>query len=726
VLAEKLFFPVADVAVQSNGKIVAVGTHNNDFIVARLNPNGKLDPTFGGKDGLRGGITLTNFGGDRGDKALAVAIQKDGKIVVAGHMDDTSFTTLADVGGFIVARYNTDGSLDKTFDGDGKLHIDTAGADASFASAVAIQPDGKILLAGTAGTRGRFAPPGDQNDFTVARLNTNGSLDRTFGNRLAIGNTRTGQLTIGFGGDSNEGASAIALAPDGKILVGGVGGSGSAKFAVARLHTNGTLDKTFGDGISGDGRFNNLLLKTPALRDLSVQPDGGVVFVGGSEGNFVVGKLTPAGRLDQSFAGRGHTTVDLGGNDDAKNVLVNREGILVAGGSGGKFAMARFRANGQLDAAFGQGGKVVTAMANGDAILTTTATSDGKLLAFGRSGGVARYFAAVPEVNVFSLDPDGAEGGNHASFIVTRSQRLSFPTRVFFGVGGTATSGADYTGLPVQKPVIINGRVALPAAPVGAPGLSGFVDIPANETFALLPITVTNDALREATESIDLTLRASAAYALGDRASQMVEIRDNDLPQMIRINFQGLGVAQPTGHHSDIGHVFGAKGALTYGWDADNRANARIQANATSPDFRYDSYNHMQKSGADRKWEIALPNGFYTVRLVAGDASHTNSVYRMNLEGQPALSGTPTGDTRWFRQTTTVQVRDGRLTLTNAAGAVNNKIALLEIQPAGARPRTGAVSAVSVKAKTPENVNLWFKTSNGFFSDKQIDEAMWE
>jgi hypothetical protein len=331
-------------------------------------------------------------------------------------------------------------------------------------------------------------------------------------------------------------------------------------------------------------------------------------------------------------------------------------------------------------------------------------------------------------VNVFSLDPNGAEGGaDNASFIVTRSQRLSFPTRVFFRVAGTATPDVDYTGITVQKPTIINGRTVLPALPAtGAPGQSSFVDIPANETFAMLPITVKNDSLREATESIDVTLSASAPYALGDRTTQMVEIKDNDLPQMIRINFQGLGIAQPQGHNSDIGHVFGAKGPLTYGWDADNRANARIQANTISPDFRYDSYNHMQKDGANRRWEIELPNGFYTVRLVAGDPTHTNSVYRMNLEGQLALSGTPSGDTRWFRQTTTVQVRDGRLTLTNAAGAVNNKIALLEIQPAGARPRTGVVSAVAVRAKTPENAGLWFKTANGFATDNQADEKMWK
>ena len=693
LISQAIGFVPADIAVQKDGKIVAVGKLNDDFAVARLNPNGTLDLPFGGNNAVNRGIALADFGGDRGDAALAVAIQADGKIVVAGHMDDTSNTTLADVGGFVVARYNADGSLDKSFDGDGKLHIDTAGADPSFASAVAIQPDGKIVLAGKAGTRGRFAPPIDKNDFTVARLNPNGSLDRTFGNALGIGTTRTGQLTIGFGGDDNEGATALALARDGKILVGGIGGSGSAKFAVARLNANGTIDKSFGDGISGEGRFNNLLLKDPKLRDLSVQPDGSVVLVGGTEGNFAVAKLTSAGRLDRSFGGNGHVRTDFGGNDEAKHVRVNREGILVAGGSGGKFAMARFRANGQLDSSFGQGGKVITTMANGDAILTTTLTSDGKLLAYGRSGSVARYVVAAPKVNVFSLDPNGAEGGNNpASLIFTRDLRLSFPTRVFYTLAGTASINSDYTGPSVLRPANTSGASgASGAAPVG--GILGdstaFVDIRANETFAVVPINVVNDNVMEQVETIRASLRPGAPYALGDRTTQDVEIAAND---ELRVNFQLKASPVAAAYEPDLGLAFGARGnGLRFGWDVDNRANARDRGFA-APGYIYNTFNHMQKPGGGSRWEVAVPNGMYQVKLAAGDPASVDSVYRINLENTPVLSGTPANTVRWFERTVNVLVSDGRLTLSNGAGAVNNKIAFIEIKPAAPGASAGAVT----------------------------------
>ena len=213
--------------------------------------------------------------------------------------------------------------------------------------------------------------------------------------------------------------------PDGKIVLAGFGGNdlnfGKLRPAAVRLTANGTLDSSFGDGISGAGRFNNLLLAPSDIRDVFVSPDRSVTIAGGINGNFLTIRLTSQGRLDRAFNGNGHIETDFGGNDDAKHIRVNREGILVAGGSGGKFAMVRFAVNGKLDQTFGQAGKVITAMPTSDAILNTALTSDGKLLAFGRSGSVARYITAQTTVNVFSLDPDCAEGGaNPASLIFMR------------------------------------------------------------------------------------------------------------------------------------------------------------------------------------------------------------------------------------------------------------------------------------------------------------------
>jgi hypothetical protein len=114
--------------------------------------------------------------------------------------------------------------------------------------------------------------------------------------------------------------------------------------------------------------------------------------------------------------------------------------------------MVRYQLNGQLDPSFGQDGKVITSMGQNDAILTTTFTPDGKLLAYGRSGSVARYFTtALPVVKLFSKDADGAEGGNDASLLFKRDVAASFPTRIFFNLIGTAGFGTDYTG-PTPAP----------------------------------------------------------------------------------------------------------------------------------------------------------------------------------------------------------------------------------------------------------------------------------
>ena len=523
IAADTVGHPVADVAVQPDGKVVVVGSHNNDFAVTRFNANGTLDRTFGG-----GGFVRTDFGGSGGDFANAVVVQPNGKIIVVGSRgkngahDDTVFA---------VARYNPNGTPDNTFDGNGLATYDLG--KPSSANAVALQPDGKILVAGEVDS-GRV---NINDNFGVARLMPDGRLDGTFGDSKLLGG-RTGKTKIDFGADTqSERATMIAVARDGKIVVGGFGGNdqdfGPLRLGVARLNANGTFDNSFGDGISGEGKFNGLLL-TANWKDLHVAADGSVTIVGGINGNFLTVRLNSKGRLDKTFGGRGHIETDLGGNDDAKHAFVNREGILVAGGSSGKFAMVRFGLNGQPDPSFGQGGKVITAAGPNDAILTTKMTPDGKLLAYGRTGSAARYITAVPKVNVFSLDPSGAEGGNNpASLIFTRDLRLSFPTRVFYSLGGTATLGADYTGPTELKPANTTGATGsggITLQPVGgiAGAPVGFVDIPANETTVTVPINVINDARVEQTETVLASIRANPAYTLGTRTTQQVGIADND------------------------------------------------------------------------------------------------------------------------------------------------------------------------------------------------------
>lgn len=163
-----------------------------------------------------------------------------------------------------------------------------------------------------------------------------------------------------------------------------------------------------------------------------------------------------------------------------------------------------------------------------------------------------------------------------------------------------------------------------------------------------------------------------------------------------RINFQPARAAVPDGYEADGGLVFGDRGnGLSYGWDADNRSSTRDRNSALSPDQRYDTLTHTQLYGV-RTWELAVPAGTYAVRVVAGDPTATNSTYGFDVEGVHVVTGKPTSAARWIEGSRTVAVTDGRLTLSNSAGAVNNKLSFLEVwKVTESQPQPGATVSVA-------------------------------
>jgi uncharacterized delta-60 repeat protein len=303
------------VAIQADGKIIAAGWADTspfeDFMLARLTASGALDPTFGGD-----GFVTTDFQGGP-DKFFTVLIQPDGKIVAAGRAwipNDFDFAT---------ARYNPDGSPDATFGGDGKVFNHFGGDEACFD--IALQADGKLLIAG-----GDIGSPFIDSDFEMARLNTNGTLDGSF--------SGDGELTIGFG-QSYETVAAVAIQPDGKIVVAGddspiVGYQASAVHAlVARCNANGTLDGSF----SGDGKLKIDGL-SGGIRDLAVQPDGRIMVLGWHEspdGDYKVTlyRLDPDGSMDLTFDGDGNLLVDLGGYAFGHALALQTDGRIIAYGA---------------------------------------------------------------------------------------------------------------------------------------------------------------------------------------------------------------------------------------------------------------------------------------------------------------------------------------------------------------------------------------------------------
>ena len=190
------------IALQSDGKIV-VGGYTNDggtvdsFAVVRYNSDGTLDSTFGS-----GGKVVTGIG-STDDKAQSMVLQTDGKIVMAGYSNNGSNTDVA------VVRYNSDGTLDNTFDGDGKVTTAIGSSDEQ-ANSVTLQPDGKIVVAG-------YTYNGSTNDFAVVRYNSDGTLDNTF--------DMDGKAILSIAGIGIKGKS-VAMQSDGKIVVAGFNGSG--------------------------------------------------------------------------------------------------------------------------------------------------------------------------------------------------------------------------------------------------------------------------------------------------------------------------------------------------------------------------------------------------------------------------------------------------------------------------------------------------------------------
>ena len=171
--------------------------------------------------------------------------------------------------------------------------------------------------------------------------------------------------------------------------------------------------------------------------------------------------------------------------------------------------------------------------------------------------------------------------------------------------------------------------------------------------------------------------RVRGTNALGSSAPSVMAVGRTFLPR-IQVNFQPAAAPVPAGYLVDSGLPFRSRGnGYSYGWNINNSAFAVDRDSPNSANQAYDTFQYMQLCAT--VWEIAVPNGWYTVSIVAGDATLIDSTYRISVEGTPTVTGTPTTAARWVSGTATVNVADGRLTVVNGAGAVNNKICFISI-----------------------------------------------
>jgi uncharacterized delta-60 repeat protein len=425
-----------DIAIQTDGKIVTAGhTHNgidNDFAVVRYNSDGSLDTNFGD-----GGYVTTDFGRDDLGFGPGIAIQTDGKMVVVG--GSTSPGTYYGV--WAIARYNTDGSLDTTFDGDGKATADL-GRSHDWAHDVVIQSDGKIVVAGE---RDDMIPP----DFAAARYNSDGSLDTSFdGDGIAI-------TAFGPGYDEVE---ALILQGDGKIVVTGfVEVTYDQKdFALIRYNSDGSLDTTF----DGDGKVTtDLGTKYDYSRAAALQTDGKIVlagctYTGNSTYDIAMVRYNSNGSLDTTFGSNGKVVTDLGSaSESAWGVALQTDGkIVLAGYSGGDFAVLRYKTDGSLDTTFGSGGYVLTDFGSGDNYGRAVAIrTNGRIVVAGSAYNGTDYDFAIACYNTDG-SPDTTCGGNTPPTVTVDQASVTVDE------GQTATNGGTVSD-PDDDPVTLGASV---------------------------------------------------------------------------------------------------------------------------------------------------------------------------------------------------------------------------------------------------------------------------
>ena len=354
------------VLVQPDGKIITAGytftTFSNDFAVARYNYDGSLDVDFG-TDGL---VTI-DFNGEK-DFGYAAQLQPDGKILVAG--------TKCCFDDFGMIRLNTDGTLDNTFGGDGKVETDFFG-NLDNGLSIAIQTDGKIVMGGEAYGADRM--------FGLIRFNADGTIDDSFG--------VDGKVTtdVGIGHDYLK---SITLQADGKILAGGyydTEGSDYHDYAIVRYNTDGTIDNSFGvDGFVKQDIYHDqdfgFSIKTDA--------DDNVLLAGYSDTvdgkYFTILRYTSAGLLDNTFGENGITTINFGDISYCKDIVLQPDGKIILAGfkvitdPDYEIALTRLNTDGKIDTSFGENGLVITDVGpEADYVYAVALQPDSKILAAG-------------------------------------------------------------------------------------------------------------------------------------------------------------------------------------------------------------------------------------------------------------------------------------------------------------------------------------------------------
>jgi uncharacterized delta-60 repeat protein len=440
----------AAVTVDSQGRIVAVGGRSPNLAVTRFLPSGALDTSFSG-DGV---ATFDPTAGAANGAALAdaVAIDPQGRILVAGCVGEEGGLGSVACADFILIRVGTDGQLDSGFGpaaSHGFVRQDFFG-DTDIAHAVAIDSQGRILVGGT---ERNF-----DNDFGVARFDSTGMLDASFG-----GSGKPGIATVDFTplASDDDRADAMAVDAQGRIVLAGSSTRPPAdELAVARLSSDGTRDASFGTDF-GSGHFGEVTTPIGSSSDanaVTIDPQGRILAAGSAfdgTSKFLVARYNPDGSLDTSFSDDGIVTSSPGDPGEIFTVGLDSQGRIVAAGqrrtSGTTrdVAVARYLPSGAADQAFGAGGLVI--VPNGDGRSGAIDAQDRILASASQTGnfGAVTTFelvrligdATAPSVSVVAGAAEGAVINDPTpTFEFSSSETGGIFTCGFDGLSATCTS----------------------------------------------------------------------------------------------------------------------------------------------------------------------------------------------------------------------------------------------------------------------------------------------
>jgi uncharacterized delta-60 repeat protein len=425
-------------ALQTDGKIVMVGSRvvastYSTFVVARYNPDGSLDTTFGNN-----GWNSVTFGAGY-EFAASVAIQADGKIVVGGTI--RNIVNNVQFRDFAIVRFNSDGLIDTTFDSDGKVIVSyddliTVNYHEYF-DVLKVGSDGKIVVAGHA----IFGGIGDR--FIFARLNADGSLDSTFGTGVRL--VEVENLFSNY-----DQIDDLIILPDGKFVVAARFNNFSGSFRLAiKYNINGSREWTYRKPDTGSDPYFD-----EALNGIAALPDGKFIVVGKRLGKIVALRLNAGGTEDNTFI----TPAMPPG--EALSVAIQTDGKIVANTSA-SFSLVRFNANGLLDLPFGNSGFIQTSVTSGqDFGNTVLIQPDGKILVGGYSvlSSPTRYYFSMVRyqggssapVKPFDYDGDGKadvsvyRSSNNYWYLSRSSDGQS--SFHYFGAPGDIPTPGDFDG----------------------------------------------------------------------------------------------------------------------------------------------------------------------------------------------------------------------------------------------------------------------------------------